>query len=405
MSRSLENIRVVDLSHVLAAPTCTMLLADLGAEVIHVEPLHGDDAREFGPFAGSKSKNNSGYFISLNRNKKSLALDLKTEKGKKILTDLIKISDVVVENFRPTTMKKLGFGWEDLQRINPSVIYASISGFGQSSLPGYNDRPSYDMVAQGYSGLMSITGPEGGPPCRVGSSVGDIFSGHHAAIAILAALIYREKTGRGQHFDGAMIDGLFSVLENAVVRYTISGEVPAPLGTAHPSIVPFQAYESKDHSWVIIALGNDVLWNKFCVLIGRNDLVEHSQYATNSLRTENKKDLDRILEAEFRKRTKREWLELLGHENLPHSSINDMSEICEDPHIAYRKMLVEIDQPRVGKMRIVGSPIRLSETPGEVYAPAPLLGEHSEQILKNILGYTEAEIEQLKAENVINRDF
>jgi len=230
-------------------------------------------------------------------------------------------------------------------------------------------------------------------------------SGHHAAIAILAALIYREKTGRGQHFDGAMIDGLFSVLENAVVRYTISGEVPAPLGTAHPSIVPFQAYESKDHSWVIIALGNDILWKKFCVLIGRDDLVEHPQYSTNSLRTENKKDLNRILEAEFRKRTKREWLELLGHENLPHSSINDMSEICEDPHIAYRKMLVEIDQPRVGKMRIVGSPIRLSETPGEVYAPAPLLGEHSEQVLKNILGYTEAEVEQLKAENVINREF
>jgi hypothetical protein len=176
MSRSLENIRVVDLSHVLAAPTCTMFLADLGAEVIHVEPLHGDDAREFGPFADSGGKNNSGYFISLNRNKKSLALDLKQEKGKKILTDLIKISDVVVENFRPTTMRKLGFGWEELQRINPKIIYASISGFGQDSLPGYDSRPSYDMVAQGYSGLMSITGPEGGPPCRVGSSVGDIFA-------------------------------------------------------------------------------------------------------------------------------------------------------------------------------------------------------------------------------------
>ena len=380
-----------------------MFLADLGAEVIHVEPLHGDDAREFGPFAGSEGKNNSGYFISLNRNKKSLALDLKQEKGKKILTDLIKNSDVVVENFRPSTMRKLGFAWEDLQRINPRVIYASISGFGKDSLPGYDDRPSYDMVAQGYSGLMSITGPEGGPPCRVGSSVGDIIAGHQAAIAILAALIHREKTGKGQHFDGAMIDGLFSVLENAVVRYTINGEVPAPLGTAHPSITPFQSYESKDHAWVIIALGNDVLWKKFCVSIGRDDLVEHPQFATNPLRTENKKDLNHILEAEFRKKTRKEWLDLLGRENLPHSPINDVKEICEDPHITYRKMLVEVDQPRVGKMRIVGSPIRLSDTPGEVYTPAPLLGEHSEQVLKDILGYTKAEIELLKRENVINR--
>lgn len=402
MSRSLDNIRVIDLSHVLAAPTCTMFLADLGAEVIHVEPLHGDDAREFGPFAGSKGKNNSGYFISLNRNKKSLALDLKQEKGKKILTDLIKISDVVVENFRPATMRKLGFEWEDLQRINPRVIYASISGFGKDSLPGYDDRPSYDMVAQGYSGLMSITGPEGGPPCRVGSSVGDIIAGHQAAIAVLAALIHREKTGRGQHFDGAMIDGLLSVLENAVVRYTINGEIPAPLGTAHPSIAPFQSYESKDKAWVIIALGNDVLWKKFCVSIGRDDLVEHPRFATNPLRTENKKDLNHILEAEFRKKNRKEWLDLLSRENLPHSPINDVKEICEDPHINYRKMLVEVDQPRVGKMRIVGSPIRLSETPGEVYTPAPLLGEHSEQVLKDILGYTKAEIELLKRENVIN---
>src|SRR5512139_765094 len=223
MPRALDGIRVVDLSHVLAAPTCTMFLADLGAEVIHVEPLHGDDAREFGPFAGSGGKNNSGYFISLNRNKKSLALDLKQEKGRKILTDLIKISDVVVENFRPTTMRKLGFGWEELQAINPRVIYASISGFGQDTLPGYDTRPSYDMVAQGYSGLMSITGPEGGPPCRVGSSVGDIFSGHQAAIGVLAALRYRERTGRGQHVDISMIDSLCSTLENAVVRFTLKG--------------------------------------------------------------------------------------------------------------------------------------------------------------------------------------
>jgi CoA:oxalate CoA-transferase len=403
MSKALQGIRVVDLSHVLAAPTCTMFLADLGAEVIHVEPLHGDDAREFGPFAGSGGKNRSGYFISLNRNKKSLAIDLKQPKGKKILTELIKVSDVVVENFRPNTMRKLGFGWEELQAINPRVIYASISGFGQDTLPGYDTRPSYDMVAQGYSGLMSITGPEGGPPCRVGSSVGDIFAGHQAAIGILAALLYREKTGRGQHFDGAMIDGLFTVLENAVVRYTINSEVPKPLGSAHPTIVPFQSFPTKDDSHIIIALGNDNLWKSFCKLIGRGDLADHTKFATNPLRTQYRKDLEHVLIPEFRKRTRSEWLELLGKANLPHSPVNNVKEICEDPHIAYRKMLVEIDQPQVGKMRIVGSPIRLSETPGEVYAPAPLLGQHSDEILLKILAYTEEEIRILKEEEIINR--
>lgn len=404
MPRALEGIRVVDLSHVLAAPTCTMFLADLGAEVIHVEPLHGDDAREFGPFAGSGGKNHSGYFISLNRNKKSLAIDLKQEKGKRILTELIKVSDVVVENFRPTTMRKLGFGWEQLQAINPRVIYASISGFGQDTLPGYDTRPSYDMVAQGYSGLMSITGPEGGPPCRVGSSVGDIFSGHQAAIGVLAALLYREKTGRGQHFDGAMIDGLFTVLENAVVRYTINGEIPKPLGSAHPTIVPFQSFPTKDDSHVIIALGNDNLWKSFCKLIGREDLAAHAKFATNPLRTQHRKELEQVLIPEFRKRSRAEWLELLGKANLPHSPANNVKEICEDPHIAHRNMLVEIDQPTVGKMRIVGSPIRLSETPGEVYAPAPMLGQHSEEVLKALLRYTDEEIRALKEEGVINRE-
>jgi CoA:oxalate CoA-transferase len=382
-----------------------MFLADLGAEVIHVEPLHGDDAREFGPFAGSGGKNNSGYFISLNRNKKSLAIDLKLAKGKKILTDLIKVSDVVVENFRPNTMRKLGFGWEELQAINPRVIYASISGFGQDTLPGYDTRPSYDMVAQGYSGLMSITGPEGGPPCRVGSSVGDIFAGHQAAIGVLAALLHREKTGRGQHFDGAMIDGLFTVLENAVVRYTINGEIPKPLGSAHPTIVPFQSFPTKDDSHVIIALGNDNLWKSFCKLIGREDLAEHPKFATNPLRTRHRKELEQVLIPEFRRRSRAEWLELLGKANLPHSPANNVKEICEDPHIAHRKMLVEVDQPGVGKMRIVGSPIRLSETPGEVYAPAPLLGQHSEEVLRTTLGYSAEDIRTLKDENVINREY
>ncbi|MBW2636530.1 MAG: CoA transferase [Deltaproteobacteria bacterium] len=401
MSRALEGIRVVDLSHVLAAPTCTMFLADLGAEVIHVEPFHGDDAREFGPFVGEPGKNRSGYFISLNRNKKGMALNLKNEKGKNILRELIEVSDVIVENFRPTTMRNLGFGWKDIQKINPRIIYASISGFGHDSLSGYDTRPAYDMVAQGYSGIMSITGPEGGPPCRVGSSVGDIFAGHQAVIGILAALYKRKETGRGQHYDGSMVDGLFTVLENAVARYTISGEIPGPLGGAHPSITPFQGFKTVD-SWIIAAIGTDALWAKFCKVLGRDDLTNDPKYKTNPLRSENKNELIPILDVEMAKKTTKEWGDIFDNAGLPYSPINNMKEICEDQHIAHRKMLVEIDQPGIGKMKIAGSPIRLSETPGEVYAPAPLLGEHSEEVLREILGYSEEDISCLRGEGVVN---
>ncbi len=402
--KALEGIRVVDLGHVLAAPTCTMFLADLGAEVIHIEPAHGDDSREFGPFAGERDKNRSGYFVSLNRNKKSLVLDLKSDKGKRILTELIRKSDVIVENYRPTTMKKLGFSWKDIKEINPRIVYASICGFGHDSLPGYDTRPAYDMVAQGYSGLMSITGPDGGPPCRVGSSIGDIIAGHQAAIGILAALINREKTGKGQHYDGSMVDGLFCMLENASVRYTLTGEIPCSLGSAHPSIVPFQAFRTKDEAWFIAAIGNDALWAKYCKVIEREDLTNDPRFRTNPLRTKNKTELIPVLDVEMAKKTRQEWSAIFDTAALPYSPINNMREICEDPHIKYRGMLVEIDQPRAGRMKIAGSPIHLSETPGKVYAPAPLLGEHSEEVLKDILGYSQEEIDKLKKKGIINNE-
>lgn len=403
MAHALEGIRVVDLSHVLAAPTTTMYLADMGAEVIHIEPPHGDDAREFGPFVGPAEKNHSGYFISLNRNKKGIVLDLKQEKGKEILRELIKVSDIVIENFRPTTMKKMGLGWEDLRKINPRIIYCSICGFGHDSLPEYAERPSYDMVAQAYSGLMSITGPEGGPPCRVGSSVGDIISGTHAAVGILAALHYREKTGRGQHVDISMIDSLFSTLENAVVRYTINGDIPTPLGGIHPSITPFQGYQTQD-SWIIAAIGTDQLFAKFCQVIGLENLKDDPKFKTNPLRTKYRNDLNVILDPIMKTRKTAEWGKIFTEAGLPFSPINNVKEICEDAHIAYRKMLVEIDQPIVGKMRIANSAIRLSETPGEVYAPAPVLGQHTDDVLKEVLGYSSETIAGLKEAGVINRN-
>jgi len=402
MPRALEGVRVVDLSHVLAAPTTSMYLADLGADVIHIEREIGDDAREFGPFVGGHDRNRSAYFISLNRNKKSVVLDLKSPKGRDILRELIKVSDVVLENFRPDTMQKLGFGWEQLQSINPRIIACSICGFGHDSLPEYGSRPAYDMVAQAYSGLMSITGPEGGPPCRVGSSVGDIIAGLQATIGILAALRHRERSGRGQYVDIAMVDGLFSVLENAVARYVNTGETPGPLGGAHPSITPFQGFQTKDGQWVIAAIGNDKLWAQYCGLLGRRELIDHPKFKTNPLRCDNRRELIPILQAEMSKKTAEEWFDLFERNAIPYSPINTLKQICEDPHIAHRQMLVEIDQPIVGKMHICASPLKLSETPGEVYAPAPLLGEHSEQVLRDVLGYSAEKIAQLKAEGVIN---
>jgi CoA:oxalate CoA-transferase len=401
MQGALAGIRVIDLSHVLAGPTATMILADLGAEVIHVEPPQGDDAREYGPFIGDVDKNHSGYFISLNRNKKSLVLNLRHSKGKDILWGLIKISDVIVENYRPETMKNLGFDWVEINRVNPGIIYASISGFGHDTLPEYGERPSYDVIAQAYSGLMSITGPEQGPPCRVGSSMGDIIAGHQAAIGILAALFHRSLTGRGQYYDGSMIDGLFATLENAVVRYTTEGKIPQALGTAHPSITPFQAFRAKD-SWIVIAAGTDKLWARLCSVLGRNDLIEDCRFRTNPLRTENRETLADILAKELINKNAQDWILVFEKEGIPCSLVNNIKQICEDPHIRFRDMLVEIEQTGIGKIKIAGSPFHLSETPGRVDHGAPALGENTEEILTLLLGKTPAEILVLRKEGVIN---
>jgi CoA:oxalate CoA-transferase len=401
MEGALKGIRVLDLSHVLAGPTASMILADLGAEVIHIEPPQGDDAREYGPFIGETDKNHSGYFISLNRNKKSMVLNLRNSKGKAIFTELVQISDVVLENYRPGTMKKLGFGWEDLRQINPRIIYASISGFGHDTLPEYASRPAYDVIAQAYSGLMSLTGPEHGSPCRVGSSMGDIVAGHQAAIGILTALLHRTVTGKGQRYDGSMVDGLFFTLENAIVRYTGKGEIPHALGTAHPSITPFQAFPTQD-SWIVIATGSDKLWTDLCTVLGRKDLLTDSRFRTNPLRTENREILAGIISEETGKKKAAEWIIMFEKAGIPYSLVNNVKEICEDPHIAHRNMLVEIEQAGVGKMKIAGSPFRLSETPGMVYHGAPMLGEHTGELLSSLLKMQQSEIESLRREGVIN---
>ncbi|MEN6438502.1 MAG: CoA transferase [Syntrophobacter sp.] len=401
MARALEGIRVLDLSHVLAGPTTTLHLADLGAEVIHIEPPQGDDAREFGPFVGPTDKNHSGYFISLNRNKKGMVLNLRHPRGKGLFQELLEVSDVVVENYRPGTLKKLGFDWEEMQGINPAIIYCSISGYGHDSLPEYRKRPSYDIIAQAFSGIMSITGPEGGKPCRIGNSMGDIIAGTHAVVGILAALIHRGRTGRGQCVDISMVDSLFSTLENAIVRYTALGEIAGPLGDKHPTITPFQGYETKD-SWIVAAIGTDNLFANLCNAMQLPSLSEYECFKTNPLRTQNRNALNATLGPVFKEKSTAEWCQILDKAGIPYSPINNLEQICNDAHIQSRNMLVEIDQPMVGKMRIANSAIHLSETPGEVYAPAPILGQHSEEILTEILGYRQHAVEQLKQEGIIN---
>jgi CoA:oxalate CoA-transferase len=397
MPNALDDVRVIDLGHVLAAPTAAMILADLGADVIHLEPPKGDDARHFGPFRND----HSGYFASINRNKRSVVVNLKTPAGKEVLRDLIRVSDVILENFRPGTLARLGFSYEAMSEINPQIVYASICGFGHDALPEYASKPAYDMVAQAFSGLMSITGPEGGPPVRVGTSVGDITAGHQCAIAILAALWYRERTGRGQVVDMSMVDGLVYILENAIVRYTLSRIVPRPLGTRHPAITPFQAFPTAD-DWIVIALGNDALWHGFCRAIERPDLAEDARFQTNALRTENHAALYATLESVTRQRTTAGWVEVLERHGLPHSPINTADKVIDDPNIRHRKMIVEVDQPGMGPIEIVGSPFHLSETPGAVRTPAPILGEHTEQVLREVLGYTASQVQELSATGAVH---
>ncbi|PKM86938.1 MAG: carnitine dehydratase [Firmicutes bacterium HGW-Firmicutes-12] len=403
MAGPLEGIRIADLSHVLAAPFTTMILADLGAEVIKVETFTGDDSREFGPFIKELSgeRVQSGYFISINRNKKSICINLKTAEGKSILEDLILNSDIIIENFRPDTMKKLGFSYEEINKINPAIIYCSICGFGHDTPLGFSAKPAYDMVAQAYSGLMSITGPEGGPPCRVGTSVGDIVAGHQAAIGILSALWHRNTTGKGQHVDISMVDSLVYILENAISRYTMTGEVPQPMGSAHPTITPFQSFETND-GWVITPIGNDKLWVAFCRAIEREDLSEHPKFKSNPLRNENRVELTTIIADIIKKKSTSEWIEIFESCALPYSPLNTVDKVVNDPVINYRKMITEIEQPGVGKLKIVGTPFHLSETPGAVRTHAPLLGEHTDEVLTSLLKYSPERIVELRRKNVIN---
>ncbi|MCF6096458.1 CoA transferase [Thermovorax subterraneus] len=393
--KPLEGFKVLDLSRVLAGPFATMILGDLGAEIIKIEiPGVGDDSRSFGPFI----KNESAYFMSINRNKKSITLNLKKKEGIEILKKLVEKCDVLVENFRPGTMEKLGIGYDELKKINPRIIYAACSGFGHTG--PYSQRPAYDVIVQGMGGIMSITGQPGGPPTRVGASIGDITAALFLAIGILAALNVREKTGLGQKVDVAMLDCQVAILENAIARYFVTGKSPQPIGNRHPSITPFSSFKTKD-GFVIIAVGNDNLWAKFCNVVGRPELIDDERFKTNPDRTKNWEELESILNEIFSEKTTDEWLEILEKAGIPCGPINNIERVVNDPQVKAREMLVELEHPVAGRMKVPGIPIKFSETPGKVESPAPLLGQHTEEVLKEMLGFTEEQIETLRANEVI----
>ena len=394
MAGTLEGLKVIDLTRVLAGPFCTMMLADMGAEVIKIErPGTGDDSRAFGPY----QEGESAYFMSINRGKKSITLDLKSAEGKDIFLKLVKDADILVENFKPGVMEKLGFSYEKLSQINPKLIYAASSGFGQTG--PYSKRPAYDLIIQGMGGLMSITGPGAGQPTKVGSSVADIFAGVFSTIGILGALNKRHHTGRGQMVDVAMLDCMVSILENAVARYTTTGTDPVPIGNTHPSIAPFTSVTTSD-GFINIACGNDTLWQRLCEIIELPELFESEEYKTNAQRSENMPDILPKLNEAMAKQPSKYWLEKLEEGKVPAGPINSISQVLSDPQVIARNMLVDLVHPVAGNTQVPGTPIKFSETPSEITKAAPVLGAHSNDILTD-LGYSEKEISRLKEKGVL----
>ena len=375
----LSGLTVIDLSRILAGPYCTLMLAELGARVIKVEaPETGDDARQYGPFVNGKS----AYFQSVNRGKESLVLNLKADNDKVIFKKLLAKADIIVENFRPGTMEKLGFGWETLKQDYPNLIYASASGFGHSGPDMY--RPAYDMVVQGMGGIMSVTGHPGSPPTRIGMSIGDIGSGLYATIGIQAALYHRQLTGEATKVDIGMLDCQVALLENAVMRYHVNGTAPGPLGARHPSITPFEAYQTKD-GYIIVSAGNDALFVKLCESLEKLEWVNDARYTTNDLRNQNVEALKTEMEAVLMLNTTAHWVDRLGDFGIPASPINDIGQAATHPQTIARNMIVSIDDPITGPMKVSGNPVKISgfEDP-DTRTPAPNLDEHRDQILNEI---------------------
>lgn len=395
VNQALTGIKVLDLSRILTGPFATMLLADMGAEVIKVEaPGVGDDTRQWGPpFIGTEST----YFLSVNRNKQSLTLNLKHPEAREVFFRLVREADILVENFRPGTMEKLGLGYAKLAELNPRLIYAAISGFGLTG--PYRDKPGYDLLAQAMGGLMSVTGEPGREPVKAGMSLADIGAGMYATIGILAALQHRSVTGRGQMLETSLLETIISWQTYVATAYWATGKVPGRSGSAHPSIAPYQALRAKDQAF-IVAVGNDALWQKFCAALGAPELAGDPRFVTNKDRVVNRDVLIALLEERLAADTAANWSEKFDSLGVPAGPIYDIGQVWADPQVVAREMAVEVAHPTLGSVTVPGVPIKFSQTPGRVKTAPPLLGQHNEELLTR-LGYTPDQIKSMREQGAI----
>ena len=399
----LENLRVLDLSRALAGPFCTMMLGDLGAEVIKVErPGHGDESRgwgppfvgePYGPYAGE-----SAYFISANRNKRSVTVNLKSSAGQEIIRRLAQVSDALVENFRTGTLDRMGLGYEDLRVLNPGLVYCSISGYGRTG--PWAQRPGYDFIIQAEGGLMGITGPQEGLPYRVGVPIVDITAGMFAATAILGALRARDETGEGQIVDVSLLDSSAALLTNVASNFLVGGEPSRRLGNAHPNIAPYEAFHARDR-WFALAAANQGQWARLCEVIERPALRDDPRFNTNEARVSNRPALLETLGEVFAERDATEWLAALRESGLPCAPINTVAEVFAHPQAEARELELETEHPTVGPVRFPGFPYKLSQTPAEVRQPPPTLGQHTEEVLRELLGYSPSEVAEMRESGAI----
>ena len=397
MPGPLESIRVVDLSRVVVGPYCTMVLGDMGADVIKIEiPGKGDETRMWGPpFAGGES----AYYISLNKDKRSLTLNFKKEKGKAILRQLIAQSDVLVENYRLGTLEKLGFGYESVKEINPRLIYCSITGYGNTGPMSH--VAGVDIVVAAEAGLIGITGEKDRPPSKVGVAITDILTALFAQGAIANALYHREKTGRGQKIDLSLFESQVATLFNLSSTYLISGEIPQRMGLAHATIVPYQGFKTKDEEYILVAVTSEKMWEEFCYLMGIPEFIHDPRFDVNKKRVINRDELIPMLEEMIAARDSDEWLSAFKKVNIPCGRVNTMDRVFNHPQIKPRNMVVEVKHPTADKIKLVGIPVKYSETPGSIRLPPPLLGEHTEEILSDLLGYSKEEIGALRQEGIV----
>lgn len=393
MQGLLSGARILDLTHMLAGPYASMMLGDLGAQVIKIEPREGDPIRQMGPhfLAGE-----SAYYLSANRSKKSLTLDLRQEQGRQVFYDLVKVSDVVFDNFRPGVMARLQIDYPTLRRLQPRIIACSISGFGQYG--PYRDRPAFDIALQALSGAMSITGA-GDVPVRMGIPMGDLAGGMYAAFAIAAALHHRAATGEGSYIDISLLDSLTALLVYNAQYFFHDGILPGPQGTEHLSVVPYQSFKTRD-GYLVVAAFTEKFWQALCAALGLPELIEDPRFVDNDARREHKTELVPILAGKFLERTSAEWMVELEKEKVPSGPIQTLDRVFCDPQIAVRHMKVEMDHPAIGKLPMLGNPVKVEGVPEE-FAPPPLLGEHTEEILTGLLGYSHEQITALKQGQVI----